>query len=349
MAAEDRDARAYLSFATRAAAAPRRFGLFALVRGLAARARGKPPVGQSRQPSQDVVRLRQVPHTHFPSSTLEELTLHGGRAEASGFWLGLTGPMSPLPLHLTEFAAYERRYASKHPFGDFLDLLAGRFLQLFYRSWASSQPAVQADRDEDDRFARYVGALTGADEGASERSPFGPTMRLHYAALFASRRSAGAIAGGLSHLLGLKVTLREFVPVLRDIDPEDQTRLGRQHARLGEAVLGSRAYLVDDRFEVRVTAPDNRHFRRLLPDGDLFPLAAEALDALAPSHLEWGMTLCLPQAEVKPVRLGDQARLGWSSWVGAQPASAANDDIRDNVHLRRSSAVRRRGVRLGGL
>jgi type VI secretion system protein ImpH len=344
MAAEDRDARAYLSFAERAAANPRRFSLFALVRGLAARARSKPPVGRSRMPSQDVVRLRQVPHTHFPAPTLDSVTLRDGRVEAAGYWLGLTGPMSPLPLHLTEFAAYERRYAAKQPFGDFLDLIAGRFLQLFYRAWAVSQPAVQADRGFDDRFAGFVGALTGADEGAEETSHFGATMRLHYAALFASRRSAGAIAGGLSHLLDLPVTLREFVPVLRDIHPDDQTRLGRQHHRLGEAVLGRRAYLVDDRFEVRITAPTHQEFRRLLPDGDLFPLAAEALDALAPSHLEWGMTLCLGQGRVKPARLGDQSRLGWSTWVG----TAQNDDIRDNVHLRRASAALRSGARLGG-
>lgn len=344
MAAEDRDARAYLGFAETAAADPRRFSLFALVRGLAARARGKPPVGQSRMPSQDVVRLRQVPHTHFPAATLDAVEMVAGRAEASGYWLGLTGPMSPLPLHLTEFAAYERRYAARRPFGDFLDLLAGRFLQLFYRAWATSQPAVQADRLDDDRFARFVASLTGAGEGAGEGATFDATTRLHYAALFGSRRSAGAIAGGLQHLLGLKVTLREFVPVLRDIDAEDQTRLGRQHHQLGTAVLGRRAYLVDDRFEVRISAPTQQHFRRLLPGGDLFPLAAEALDALAPSHLEWGITLCLPQGEVKPMRLGDQAQLGWSTWIG----TAQNDDLRDNVHLRRASAALRPGARLGG-
>jgi len=345
MAAEDRDARAYLTFAERAAANPRRFSLFALVRGLAARAVGKPPVGQSRLPSQDVVRLRQIAHTHFPSSTLDKVEVVAGRAEASGFWLGLTGPMSPLPLHLTEFAAYERRYAKTYPFGDFLDLLAGRFLQLFYRAWAVSQPAVQADRLEDDRFAGFVGALTGANEGASADSAFSATMRLHYAALFASRRSAGAIAGGLQHLLGLQVSVHEFVPVLRDVAPVDQTRLGVCHHQLGDAVLGRRVYLVDDRFDVRITAPTHHQFRRLLPGGDLFPLAAGALDALAPSHLEWGITLCLPQAEVKPTQLGDQAQLGWSSWIGA----AANDDLRDNVHLRRASAKVRPGARSGGL
>ena len=344
MATEDRDTRAYLTFAERAAAAPKRFSLFALVRGLAARALSKPGVGRSRLPSQDIVRLRQVPHTRFPASTLDQVAIEAGRAEASGYWLGLTGPMSPLPLHLTEFAAYERRFAKSYPFGDFLDLLAGRFLQLFYRAWAVSQPAVQADRLEDDHFADFIGALTGAREGASEQSPFSASARLHYAALFASRRSAGAITGGLQHLLGLPVSLREFVPVMRDIAAEDQTRLGVCHHRLGDALLGRQVYLVADRFDVQITAQTHQQFRRLLPGGDQFALAAQALDALAPSHLEWGMTLCLPQTEVRPVRLGDTAQLGWSSWIG-QPA---NDDLRDNVHLRRSSAGLQKSARLGG-
>lgn len=337
MAAEDRQARAYLTFAEEAAKQPRKFSLFALVRGLAARAQDKAPVGRSKLPDQDIIRLRQIAHTHFPAATIEEIQIKDGRVEAGGFWLGLTGPMSPLPLHFTEFAAYERRYAKTQPFGDFLDLLAGRFLQLFYRAWAVTQPAVQADRPEHDRFAEFVDRLTGATEGANQKSAFPAGSRLHYAALFASRRSAGAIEGGLRHLLGLPVDLREFKPVERDIDPEDQTRLGVQHHQLGEAVLGRRAFLVTDSFEVRITARNASEFRRLQPDGGLFPVAAETLDALAPSHLEWSITLCIPQSAVEPARLDGRSRLGWSSYVGNDAAKAANDDLRNDVHLRRSA------------
>lgn len=337
MAAEDRQARAYLTFAEEAAKQPRKFSLFALVRGLAARAQDKAPVGRSKLPNQDIIRLKQIPHTRFPAPTLEEIEIHEGRVEAGGYWLGLTGPMSPLPLHFTEFAAYERKYAKQRPFGDFLDLLTGRFLQLFYRAWAVTQPAVQADRPEHDRFAEFVDSLTGATEGSSQASAFPSGSRLHYAALFASRRSAGAIEGGLHHLLGLPIDLREFKPVERDIGAEDQTQLGVRHHQLGEAVLGRRAFLVTDSFEVRITARNASEFRRLQPDGGLFPVAAEALDALAPSHLEWSITLCIPQAEVDPARLDGQARLGWSSYLGKDAAKAANDDLRSDVHLRRSA------------
>ena len=343
MAAEDRHSRAYLTFAQEAATKPKRFKLFALVRGLAARAMDKPPVGRSKLPDQDLVRLKQIPHTHFPAPTVGEIDIKEGRAEAGGYWLGLTGPMSPLPLHFTEFAAYERKYGKARPFGDFLDLLTGRFLQLFYRAWAVSQPAVQADRPEHDRFAGYVDRLTGATEGADEHNSFPAGARLHYAALFASRRSASAIEGGLQHLLGLPVKLNEFSPIRQDIDADDQTRLGAKHSALGEAMLGSRIYLVTDNFEVQITAHDIREFRQLQPSGSMFKVAAEALDALSPSHLEWGITLCLPQSKVEPAKLDGRTQLGWSSWVGSDPKKAANDDMRRDVHLRRSAMKYRAG------
>lgn len=344
MATEDRQTRAYLDFAESAAEKPKRFGLFAFVRGLAARAKDKPPVGRSKLPEQDIVNLRQIAHTHFPSPTLGEIKLKDGKAEAGGYWLGLTGPMSPLPLHFTEFASYEKRYAKSHPFGDFLDLLTGRFLQLFYRSWAVSQPAVQADRPEHDRFASYVDQLTGATIGAGPDNAFPAVARLHYAALFASKRSAGAIEGGLAHLTGLPVELREFSPTQQDIAPSDQTQLGVQHHRLGDAMLGKRVYLVTDNFEVRITARNSAEFRQLQPGGAMFNVAAEALDAFAPSHLEWSITLCLPQAKVEPARLDGQSRLGWSSWVGTDASAAANDDIRTDVHLRRSAKSSHAGL-----
>ncbi|HMO74228.1 MAG TPA: type VI secretion system baseplate subunit TssG [Sphingopyxis sp.] len=340
MAAEDRAQARHLGFLQRLAERPRRFGMFAALRGIEARAQDKPPLGLSKLPEQDAAELRQVPHLHFPGPTLAGLEFRKGRPVVAGYWLGLTGPMSPLPTHLTEFALYEERYAKKRTFGRFLDMLAGRMLQLFYRAWAVSQPAVQADRPENDRFAFYVDALSGAGEGAGPDSAFPRAARLHYAALFASRRSAGSIEHGLSHLLGMPVEVREFQPRWRDIARDDQSRLGTCFHALGDAVVGQRILMASDAFSVRVTAGDVRAFRQLLPTGPLFPIVAEALDALAPGHLEWDITLCLPRREAPAARLDGQSLLGWSSWVG----TAANDGISRDVHLRRSALRQRKRI-----
>jgi type VI secretion system protein ImpH len=317
-------------------------GLFPVVRAAEARAPRLPRVGASRRPAQNVVDLAQMPTLAFPAPTLAEIRRKGDRVKVFGYWLGLTGPTGALPTHLTEFAAYERRYAKEQPFGDFLDLLAGRMLQLFYRSWADSQPAAQADRVEDDRFAFYLAALSGAAEGVSEEAAFPARGRLHYASLFASRRSASAIRDSLSRLLGTEVQVAEFEPRWNAIEVQDRSRLGGPYATLGrDVVLGRRVRTVSDAFRVHVRAAGLRAYRRLLPSGPLFPLVADALDAFAPSHLEWDVALEIDQGDIAPARLDGQAALGWSSWLVPK-----GPGLRSDAHLKRRKRPRehRQGV-----
>lgn len=335
MAAEDRPPPDHLSFLAAAKAATKRWGLFPVVRGAEARAPGLPRIGRARRPSQSIADLHQTPTLAFPDSTLSEVEVKDGRARVGGYWLGLTGPMGPLPSHMTEFAVFERRYAKTRPFGRWLDLLAGRMLQLFFRAWADSQPTVQADRPDDDRFAAQVARLTGATEGVTAHTDLPARARVHYAALFASRRSAAAIEDALSHLLGQQVTILEYQPRWRDIEQEDQTRLGRQFAGLGgEAMTGRRALVCADAFRVVIRARSRADYEALLPSGPRFGILQEALDAFAPSHLEWDVALEIAGVDVRPARLDARARLGWTGWLGALPAG----EIRSDAHLRRKRA-----------
>jgi type VI secretion system protein ImpH len=344
MAPADRPQIEHLSFLLSGAEQVRQWGLFPLVRGAEARAIGLPRVGRSKFPSQNVVDLSQTPTLGFPPSTLDKVEVKNGRASVSGYWLGLTGPMGPLPIHLTEFATYEARYGKTRPFGQWLDVLAGRMLQLFYRSWADSQPAVMLDRPEEDRFAGYLSALTGAAEGVAATSPFPPRARLHYASLFASRRSAIGIEDGLSHLMGQPVQLLEYQPRWRDIEPEDRTLLGSSYATLGtDAVLGAKVRSVSDAFRVVIRAKTFRDYKTLLPTGGRFAVAAEALTAFAPSHLEWDIALELRADQLRPARLDGQTQLGWTAWM-AKPGKKSK--IRRDAHLRRRAS---RAIQYGGV
>lgn len=330
MAAEDRPPAHHLSFLTEAADDARRFGLFPIVRGAEARAPHLPRVGRARRPAQSIADLAQVPSLAFPDSTLDEVEVIGSRARVSGFWLGLTGPMGPLPSHLTEFADFERRYAKTRPFGRWLDLLANRMLQFFYRAWGDSQPAAQADRPDDDRFAAYVGRLTGATEGVAKDAAFPALARLHYAALYASRRSAGGIEDALSHLLGQSAKVLEYQPRWRDIDADDQTRLGRSFCGLGtDMMAGKRVRVASDAFRVVVRADSMHAFEGLLPGGTRFKIASEALDSFAPSHLEWDITIEMAERHARPAKLDGRARLGWTGWL----APRQSDRIRADAHL----------------
>ncbi len=336
MADPDRPPSDHLTFLADAATDTKRYGLFPIVRGAEARAPHLPRVGRARRPAQSVADLHQVPSLAFPDSTLAEVEVRGGRARVGGYWLGLTGPMGPLPQHMTEFATFERRYARSRPFGRWLDLLAGRMLQFFYRAWSDSQPAAQADRPDDDRFAIGLARLTGAGEGVGPNAAFPAAGRAHYAALFAGRRSAGAIEDALTHLLGQPVRIEEYQARWRDIDAGDRTRLGRQFARLGdEAMLGSRAKMVGDAFRVVIRARSPADYAALLPSGPRFGVLAEALDAFAPSHLEWDVALEIDGTAAGPARLDGRCRLGWSGWLGGGGAG-----VRRDAHLRRADRHR---------
>jgi type VI secretion system protein ImpH len=335
LAAETEPATDHLSFLQTAAASIRRFGFFALARGAEARARRLPRIGRARQPTDDVLRVAHAPTMDFPAATLEGLepTARGGY-RVRGHFLGLTGPMGPLPIHLTEYAAYERRFSRSSPFGDFLDLISNRMLQFFYRAWADSQPAAQADRPGDDRFATYLDALSGAVDGSDTRQAFTNDMRRHYAGLFASRRSAAVLQDGVSHVLGLPVRVREFIGRWEDVDPQDQSRLGGGYgaAELGRgAVLGSRVRVADDTVRLTVRAADPAAYDALIPSGERFVLAAEAINAFCPGHVTWELELELDAADARPATLGGGGRLGWSSWL----SPSGGEGLRADARLRR--------------
>lgn len=314
--------------------------MFPLVRGAEARAPNLPRVGESKRPSQNVVDLSQVPHLSFPSRTIEDVTIKDGRARVGGYWLGLTGPMGPLPTHLTEYAAYERRYGKTRPFGDWLDLIAGRMLQLFYRAWAESQPVALADRPDGDRFAGYLAALSGATDGVRGSAVFPGRARLHYAGLFSGRRSAGALEDALTHLLRVPVRIEEFRPRWRRIERQDQSQLGRSFARLGnEATLGHSVRVASDAFRVIIRAEDYRQFQDLLPSGPRFAICAEAITAFAPSHLEWDLTLEIDEAKIPPAKLDGHCQLGWTGWV--QP-KRGNNGVRADAHLTKKTRILKR-------
>jgi type VI secretion system protein ImpH len=314
----------------------REYQPFALLRRVEARAKGLPRIGRSRTPAQNVVDLAHEPSLDFPASSFAEIEPGGpGRMRLRGRFLGLTGPMGALPIHLTEYAFYEKRTAEKRPLGRFLDLLTDRMLQFFYRAWADSQPAAQADRPGDDRFSAYLGAISGLGQSPNlkQSSPDAALSwpeYLRYAGLLVSRRSAAAIEDGLSHVLGTPVRITEFVPRWRDIDPRERTRLGGQgFSQLGvDAVLGARVCVVEDTFRVTVQAETAEDYESFLPGRRLHRVAREMLDTLKPSQLDWELQLELNEADAPPARLDGTAAIGLMGWVAPKARPMRRVDAR---------------------
>ena len=148
-------------------AEPWRFDFLATMRRLERDDPGRPRIGDSATPAEELVRLGQDPYMDFPASNLSKAeVLSDGRLRILVKFLGLLGPQGALPLATTEETLGWMYSYGDDAFPRFADLINSRFLQLFFRAWADSRPIAQHDRPELDRFKTYIGAMVGIGSAA---------------------------------------------------------------------------------------------------------------------------------------------------------------------------------------
>lgn len=278
-----------------------------------------PRLGDSAVRRDEVVDLGQIPHLDFPASNVARYrpATQGAKAQLLQKFMGMLGPMGPLPLHTTEEALewFARR---DDAFCRFLDIFNGRFLQLFYRAFADARPGEQAARPRDDRFAVYVGAAAGVG-GALWRGldamPDG--QKLQFAGLMGARTiSAARIEYLVSGVFRLDAEVDQFIGTTLPIGPDERTRLGRQHALLGAgALLGAQIISVDHKFRLRLFAPSLEAYERFLPGGAWCARLVDTIAYAVGQEYDWDVELVLAEAQVRPVQLGRYGRLGWTGWM----------------------------------
>lgn len=333
------------------AADPQRWDVFAAAARLEAADPSRPRLGDALDPALDVVDLVHDADFSFPRTTVAGWSASGRRPRLISRHLGMTGPMGPLPSHLTEIAIYERSRRGPRPFNEFLDLLSARPLQFFYRAWADASPCANAARPADDRFAGYLAAVAGVTELAFLSPATRPAMddadrfdgwrRLPFGGHLASLRAPQPIAAVLSSLLGRPVAVMEAIGRWRTIPDDERTRLGRRDARLGSgATLGARFWGVEFDVAFAVRARSMADLDDLLPGGRAHRLLAEAARALLPHHINWRAHVAISEHHITAARLASRpatgaasgTRLGWTSWVAPKGRARIRRDI--TIHER---------------
>jgi len=313
---------------------PYRFTLFAALRLLEQLHPERPRLGEARRLADDAVRLAQPPYLQFAPTDLAPLDrTENGLPRLEQYVFGVFGPNGALPLHLTEYA-FERAAHSADPgVSDFINAFQHRFIALFYRAWADGDPAVNLDRPQSDRFARYVGALIGLASGvARAAAPHAARAALARAGLFGqSSRSAEALERALADYFGLEVRIRQFVPGWLEIPPEMRTRLGVavEGMTLGRgATLGARTRQCQHQFEIVIGPLAYPEFVRFLPGTPAFRELAGMVRLFTNDEWSWQLRPTLATGEAPGVRLGGEGRLGWTSWLGGRRLSEADVMIR---------------------
>jgi len=299
-----------------------------------------PRIGTSLRPCDDAVGLGQDPSLSFHENALEGFTRAGpdARSRLAVNFFGLLGANGPLPLHLTEYVRDRLRHGGDPTLRAFLDVFHHRMLSLFYRARANAEPVISLDREDGDRFSAFVGSMFGIGAPAlRERDEIGDFAKLHFAGLLANRaRPASGLASILREYFRLPLRIEQFAGHWMVLPDEVQSRVGASGDgnRLGASlVLGRKVWDCQNRFRIVIGPVGYDDYRRFMPGGDSLKRLRAWVRTYCGLALDWEVRLILKRAEVPPLRLGGQTRMGWSTWL----ASAALPRDPDQMRISRNS------------
>ncbi len=299
------------------------FSFFQALRDIESVADGLPRLGHATSPSQEAVRIMQVPNLGFAANTIDDAyRAPNGRMHLNQRFFGMLGPAGALPLHLTELIRNRTRHAHDPTIQAFVDIFHHRMAVLFYRAWSSSRPAIQRDRPWQDRYATYASALAGyAMRSARNRDRMADETKWYFTGRFASlRRNPEGLEAISSFCLQAPVKLMQFQLTRLPIEPGDRSTLGRRSSILGRSLVLGRS--VPDRqscVELRVGPLQYSKFAQLMPSQP----RRRSLEAIVQNYVRLGTTvklrLVLQRSEVPKLSLGNQFQLGRNAWLHSQP------------------------------
>ncbi len=313
------------------------------------------PVGHDHGPDRETVRFRVRQSLAFPTSAIDRLEAgkekgaeakqrkspHAPPPQMLVNFMGLTGPSGVLPRHYTH-AVLEQVREGETALRDFLDLFNHRLLSLHYRAWEKYRAAILIENNRSrpaardvDLFTYALFCLVGMGTGAQRRRmAVDDDLFAYYAGNF-SRRPPSAIAlqGMIAEYLETPTRIAQFHGRWLTLPRADQTRLPSPGEKptvavaLGRgAVVGERVWDLQSMFRIRVGPTRYREFRRLMPSGErLLPLCQLVRTYVGPEY-EFDVQVVLRADEVPWCRLGEEARLGWNTWIRCRPFERDVDD-----------------------
>jgi type VI secretion system protein ImpH len=318
----------------RVARAPYEFDFFHLLRQVDALCPGRPRLGLSGRPAEDVLRIGQLPTLGFAPAALAELERGDGTRPAllRTYLFGLFGPNGPLPTHLTEYVHSRALHHGDHSLARFADLLHHRLATLFFRAWAASEPTVSHDRPQEDDFARQIASLAGYGmPSLRNRDAMPDVAKVHFAGRLASHaRNPEGLAAILGSFFEVPVQIEEFVPGWVTLPAAAQCRLGDDPATgtLGStATAGGRIRLHHHRFRIRIGPLTLQDYQRLLPGRPSMQRLVPIVRNYVGDELGWSANLLLRHDEVPQTRLGQAGQLGWTSWIGTRRGRKPAGDL----------------------
>lgn len=291
-----------------------------VVRRLECSQSNKPRVGFAKRPTEEYVRFHQSPRLVFEESSVRKKTGDEVTSLLCQF-IGLLGTNGPLPAHYTEYARERIELAGDDTFLAFLNVFNHRFLSLFYRAWASGEPAIQLDRPKDDAFSGYLTSIGGfGATGERTYTSKQEKARVYFTGFYSlNSRTAEGLEKILSFLTGCIVKVSDFIGAWHPVPSSEQACLGTgaRTSSLGRgALLGQFHWDAQSSVEIQLCQCSLDIYRSIATGGDMYGVVKSAVrDYLGLGfrckikvHLEYSEAL---KAETKLGR--QEAHLGVTS------------------------------------
>jgi type VI secretion system protein ImpH len=306
------------SWAERLSQAPAEVDFFTAVDVLA-EATGAPPPGQAERFQDERVALVHTSGLGFVRGEVESASLtkdrEGARAKLVSNFFGLTGAVTPLPLHLAEEADRDDDHGEL--VRGMLGLFNHRLLSLLHRGVRQLDYPRGFREDGRDPWSQRVLALLGA--GGPHSLSASHVLRL--APVLASGvRSPQMLEAALRIVLDdclgeARVRVEPFTGEWMAIDPSEVARLGSDTARVAmTSVLGTSVLHRSGAARVQVGPLSGDTYKEFTPGGRAHDRALDLLDAFLDEPLHLDMVLEIQDMSYPPGRLGER-RLSDDLWL----------------------------------
>jgi type VI secretion system protein ImpH len=314
---------------------PSAFDFYGALRQLECAFGDLPRIGQAQRPIDEAVRFCQPASLAFEPAMFAGLQ-RGEEWQAPRLLVnlfGMLGANGPLPVHLTEYIRDRQRNSNDPTLAHFCDIFHHRMISLFYRAWASAQPALSLDRPQEDRFANYVASLIGLGMPSLQGRDAAPDCaKLHHAGrLGPQTRNAEGLGALLSDFFQVPVRVQTFVGHWMTLPADGIARLrsGPDAEVLGmTTVLGKKVWNAQHKFRLVIGPLDLAQAESLLPGEPGMQRLQAWVRQYAGLTLDWDVNLILRKESVPGLRLGRAARLGWTTWLCSKAPNRDDRQLR---------------------
>jgi type VI secretion system protein ImpH len=284
-------------------------------------------LGDAVNPETEVVSISARVEYAYPPSDIYTLKKPIGSAGPIrmrvNFW-GLAGANGPLPMPFTE-QLIRRNQQGDFAFQDFLDIFNHRLLSIFHRIRKKYWLGLAQCPPDQSRVAQVLFSLCGLGlDSTRNRLTIPDRALLYYSGLLWQQPpSMAGLQAILKDYFSIDVEVEAWIGRWVPIEAPQQTRLGKDNAVLGEtAALGRRFWDQMQTIRLQLKCTNWEELFSFLPDQENWKGLQDLFQFYLGLDYQTQIVLVLYTTEYPPVRLGQQAKLGWTTWLMSKPMTS---------------------------